>query len=120
MSIFEKLMQESGGLDLAAIGAKVGLTPEQVQTGASQLIPKIADPKVDNQQATAQVAGDTEIPHSKLQALLPVLLAEAQKSGAGGTALSSILSGLGGAGAGAGGMLSELSGALGSGSGNMN
>jgi hypothetical protein len=114
MSIFDKLMEESGGLDLAAIAAKVGLTPQEVQTGASQLLPKIADPQADNNQATAQVAQDTGIPHSKLQALIPALVAAAQKSGAGGGALGSILSGMQGGsadqGAAGGNVMGELAG----------
>ena len=39
MSMFDTLMKETGGLDLAAIGARVGLSPEQVQSASSRLLP---------------------------------------------------------------------------------
>lgn len=106
MGMFDTLMQETGGLDLASIGARVGLSPEQVQSVSSRLLPQVADPNVDNQEATAAVAHETGIPHSKLQALLPVLLEHIQGSGAGGGVAGTIMSALGGGGGGnAGGML---------------
>lgn len=110
MSMFDTLMQETGGLDLASIGARVGLSPEQVQSASSRLLPQVADPDVDNQDATAAVADETGIPHSKLQALLPVLLEHIQGSGAGGGVAGTIMSALGGGngGGGGGGMLGGL------------
>lgn len=98
MGMLEDLMAQSGGLDLAAIGAKVGLTPEQVQAAASQLLPKIADPNVDNEAATDEVAASTGIPATVLASLVPAIVNAASSSptsGQGGV-LGSILAGIGG------------------------
>lgn len=112
MSMLEDLMAQAGGLDLAAIGAKVGLTPEQVQSAAGALLPKIADPAVDNASATAEVAAAQGFDLSQLQSLVPALVAAASSGGGGqGGVLGSLISGLGGQG-GAGGIMGSLSGAL--------
>jgi len=113
MSMLEELMAQAGGLDLAAIGAKVGLSPEQVQSAAGALLPKIADPAVDNDAATAEVAASHGFDISQLQSLVPALVAAASSGGQGGQGgvLGSLISGLGGAG-GAGGIMGSLSGAL--------
>ena len=113
MSIFDQLMQQVPNLDLAALGARVGLTQEQVAAASRDLLPQIADPAVDNQAATAQVAADHGIGHNQLQDLLPALLQQAQGAGASGGALQSVLSGLGGgAGGGQGSILGGLTGAI--------
>lgn len=114
MGMLEDLMAQSGGLDLAAIGAKVGLTPEQVQAAASQLLPKIADPNVDNQVATDEVAASTGISSSVLASLVPSIVnaaSSSQTSGEGGV-LGSILSGIGGSVEGKGGWLGTITGFL--------
>jgi hypothetical protein len=114
MSMFDQLRSQASGLDLSAIGAQVGLTPQQVETGAAALLPKIADPAVDNREATAKVAEDTGIPHSKLAALIPVLLQHASASGATGGVIGTLLSSLGAGGANGvqGGNLGKLAGLL--------
>ena len=96
MSMLDSLRDQLGGLDLAAIGRQVGLTPEQVHAGAGALLPQIADPNTDNGQAVAQVAGQTGIPHQSLAALIPALLALAQAApgAAGSSALNQILAGI--------------------------
>ena len=78
MSIFDTLRQQVAGLDLEAIGRQVGLSPEQVETGAGALLPHVADPNVDNAQATQQVAAQTGIPHGALAALIPAIMAHAR------------------------------------------
>ena len=96
MSLFDQLQQEAGGLDLSAIGAQVGLSPDQVQEAGSKLLPKVADPDTDNDEATRQVADETGIPHSKLQDLLGVIMQHAQAGGASGGAMGTLMQSLGG------------------------
>ena len=112
MSLFDQLKQEAGGLDLAAIGARVGLSPDQVQQAASLLLPKVADPNTDNDAATHEVAQQTGIPHSKLQELLGVIMQHAQAGGAAGGVMGSLMQSLGGGGA--DDALGKLMGAFGS------
>lgn len=115
MGMLEDLMAQAGGnLDLAAIGAKVGLSPEQVQAAAGQLLPQIADPSVDNAQATAEVAANTGVSASALSALVPMLV-QAASGGASdqqGGVLGSIVAGLGGGAERQGGILGTISGML--------
>lgn len=112
MSMFEQLMQQAQGLDLNAVAAKVGLTPEQVQQGARALLPQIADPDVDNGQAAAAVAADTGISQAQLAAMVPALLQQAQSMGASGGALGNLMAGLGGGGEAGGSTLGGLAASL--------
>lgn len=116
MGMFEELIQQAQGLDLDEIGAKVGLTPDQVATAARSLLPQIADPAVDNGEAAEAVASGTGIPRPSLEALVPVLLQQAQNAGASGGAFESILTGLRGGGQQGGeqqgGVLGSIAGAL--------
>ena len=96
MSLFDQLMQQAQGMDLGAVAQRVGLTPEQVTAAARQLLPQIADPNVDNHQATADVAQQSGIDTSQLTAMVPALLEQAKSLGASGGPLASILGGLGG------------------------
>ena len=111
MSLFDQLKEEAGGLDLSAIGARVGLSSDQVQQAASLLLPKIADPSTDNEAAAQQVSQETGIPHAKLQKLLSVIMEHAQAGGANGGATGSLVQSL--SGGGAGGALGKLMGAFG-------
>ena len=111
MSIFDQLMAQVPNLDLAAIGARVGLTPEQVAAASRDLLPQIADPAVDNQAATAQVAAGHGVDQSQLTALIPNLIQQAGAAGASGGALQSVLAGLGGGGT-AGGTQGSVLGGL--------
>lgn len=95
MSVFDQLLQQAQGLDLGAIAQRVGLTPDQVATAGRALLPQIADPSVDNHQATADVAAQTGIDHSQLSAMVPAILEQARQLGASGGPFSSILNGLG-------------------------
>jgi hypothetical protein len=99
MSLFDQLMEQAKGIDLGAVAQRVGLTPEQVAAGARALLPQIADPNVDNHQATADVSAQTGIGHAQLSAMLPALLEQAKGLGASGGPLGNILAGLGGGGA---------------------
>ena len=113
MSLLDSLRSQLGGLDLGAIGQQVGLTPEQVQTGAGALLPQIADPNIDNAQATAEVAAQTGIPHQSLVAMLSAIVGHAQAApgAADSSALSQIVAGMPQGGAGQqGGMFSGLMG----------
>ena len=116
MSMLDQLVAQAGGnIDLAAIGAKVGLSPEQVTQAAGQLLPQIADPTVDNTQATNEVAASTGISAAALSALIPALVAAASSGGAtsqSGGVLGSIVSGLGGAAERQGGILGTITGML--------
>ena len=96
MSLFDELVQQARGIDLAAVAQQVGLTPDQVTAGARALLPQIADPNVDNQQATADVAAQTGIGTTQLSAMLPALLEQARTLGASGGPFASVLAGLGG------------------------
>ena len=95
MSVFDQLLQQAQGLDLGAIAQRVGITPDQVATAGRALLPQIADPDVDNHQATADVAAQTGISHSQLSAMVPAILEQARQLGASGGPFSSILNGLG-------------------------
>ena len=95
MSVFDQLLQQAQGLDLGAVAQRVGLTPEQVAAAGRALLPQIADPNVDNHQATAEVAAQTGIDHSQLSAMVPAILDQARQLGASGGPFSSILNGLG-------------------------
>ena len=98
MSIFDQLMAQVPNLDLAAIGARVGLTPEQVAAASRDLLPRIVDPAVDNHAATDEVAAGHGVAQSQLQELIPNLVQQASAAGASGGALQSVLAGLGGGG----------------------
>ena len=95
MSVFDQLLQQAQGLDLGAVAQRVGLTPDQVAAAGRALLPQIADPNVDNHQATAEVAAQTGIDHSQLSAMVPAILEQARQLGASGGPFSSILNGLG-------------------------
>jgi len=95
MSLFDQLLQQAQGLDLGAVAQRVGLTPDQIATAGRALLPQIADPNVDNHQATAEVAAQTGIDHSQLSAMVPAILEQAHQLGASGGPFSSILNGLG-------------------------
>ncbi len=114
MNLFDQLLNQAQGVDLEALGARVGLTPDQVAAGARQLLPQIADPNVDNQAATATVAASTGIQTGQLEALVTSLVQQASSGGAAGGALQSIVAGLGGgtAAAGQGSVLGNLGAAL--------
>lgn len=94
MDVFDELMQQSSGLDLAAIGARVGLTPDQVETAARSLLPQITDPAVDNREALDAVASGTGIAQPVLEALVPALLQQARMAGASGGAFQAVMEGL--------------------------
>lgn len=96
MSVFDQLLQQAQGLDLGAIAQRVGLTPDQVATAGRALLPQIADPNVDNHQATADVAAQTGIDHSQLSAMVPAILEKAKELGASGGPFASVLAGLSG------------------------
>ncbi len=96
MSMFDNLLAQTPGLDLASIGSRFGLSQEQVETAARALLPQIADPGVNNGEAAATVAASTGIAQPSLEALVPAILQQAQSAGASGGAFQSILAGLGG------------------------
>ena len=96
MSLFDQLLQQAQGLDLGAVAQRVGLTPEQVAAAGRALLPQIADPNVDNHQATAEVAAQTGIDHSQLSAMVPAILEQARHLDASGGPFASVLAGLGG------------------------
>ena len=112
MSMFDQLMQQAQGLDLGAVAGRVGLSQEQIATAARALLPQIADPQVNNAEATAAVAADTGISQSKLAEMVPALLEQARAQGASGGALGNLLSGLGGGEGGQGSMLGNLGSTL--------
>lgn len=96
MSLFDQLLQQAQGLDLGAVAQRVGITPDQVAAAGRALLPQIADPAVDNHQATADVAAQTGIDHSQLSAMVPAILEQARQLGASGGPFASVLAGLGG------------------------
>ena len=98
MSIFDELTEQGQGLDLNAIAQRVGLSQEQVIAGARALLPQIADPAVDNQQATTDASTQTGIDANQLSALVPALLEQARNLGASGGPFANLVQGLGGGG----------------------
>ena len=98
MSIFDQLTEQVQGLDLSAIAQRVGLSQEQVIAGARALLPQIADPAVDNQQATTDASTQTGIDANQLSALVPALLEQARNLGASGGPFANLVQGLGGGG----------------------
>lgn len=96
MSLFDQLLQQAQGLDLGAVAQRVGITPDQVAAAGRALLPQIANPDVDNHQATADVAAQTGIDHGQLSAMVPAILEQAKSLGAAGGPFASILAGLGG------------------------
>lgn len=112
MSMFDQLMQQAQGLDLGAVAQKVGLSQEQIAGAARALLPQIADPQVDNAEATASVATATGIDQSKLAEMVPALLEQARAQGASGGALGNIMAGLGGREGGQGDTLGSIAGAI--------
>jgi hypothetical protein len=96
MSLFDQLVQQAQGLDLGVIAQRVGLTPDQIATAGRALLPQIADPDVDNHQATADVAAQTGISQNQLSAMVPAILEQARQLGASGGPFASVLAGLGG------------------------
>ena len=109
--MFDQLMQQAQGLDLGAVAEKVGLSQEQVANAAKSLLPQIADPGVNNADATAAVSADTGIDAGKLAQMVPALLEQAKAQGASGGALGNLMAGLQGQG-GEGGMLGNITGAI--------
>ncbi|CAM3269269.1 hypothetical protein SPAN111604_14060 [Sphingomonas antarctica] len=73
MSFLNEILGQASQLDYGALGAKVGLSPEQVRAATDALLPKVADPNIDNADAAQAAAVEAGIPMSKLQELLPVL-----------------------------------------------
>lgn len=112
MSIFDAIMSHGEGLDLDAIGSRIGLSAEDVKAGAGQLLPKIADPNIDNSAAVTDVAAATGIQESKLEALIPLLLQEAKQAGVPGTILNNVLAGVTGGDGAAGGLWGRMSAVL--------
>ena len=98
MSIFDQLTEQVQGLDLNAIAQRVGLSQEQVIAGARALLPQIADPAVDNQQATTDASTQTGIDANQLSALVPALLEQARNLGASGGPFAILVQGRGGGG----------------------
>ena len=94
MNLLDQLAQQAGGLDLGTLAGRFGLDEQQVRSAAGLLLPKIADPAVDNTAATHEVAQQTGIPHGVLAQLVPALLQHAEAKGAQGGLLGSLLGGL--------------------------
>jgi len=100
MSIFDQLIQQAQGLDLGAVAQRVGISQEQLEAGARALLPQIANPAVDNQQAAQDVSAQTGIDASQLSAMVPALLEQAKQLGASGGPFANLVQGLGGGGGG--------------------
>lgn len=93
-----------GGLDLASLGAHVGLTPEQVQMALAALAQAHPQPG----DTATQAAGATGLPADTLQQLMTHIGGEEMLGKFGG-----LLGGAGGVGGGLGGLASGLGGAFG-------
>lgn len=105
MSFLNEILGQASGLDYGALGAKVGLSPEQVQAATHAILPKIADPNIDNADAAQSAAAEAGIPMSKLQELMPMLASHLP--GSAGSMLTDALGSKSG-----GGLFSQLSGML--------
>ena len=56
MDMLEQLIVQAGGsLDLAGLAAKAGVEPGLAQTALRELLPKMADPTVNNAAAISEV-----------------------------------------------------------------
>ena len=75
MGMLDELLVQAGGqIDIAGLAGKAGLDPAMVHGALGQLLPKIADPGVDNAQAVADMAGKTGLDAGALGGLLPQLV----------------------------------------------
>lgn len=110
MSLFDGLLANAGHVDLSALAAQAGLSPDEVKIGGEALLKKLAGGTTDAQGAAVHAEATTGIPADKLLALLPML---AQSLGANdhpGGPVAALTEKLGGA-----GLLGSLGGLFGKG-----
>ena len=93
MSTLDNLLGQSG-IDLGALGAQVGLSPDQVRQGAEALLARITGGGASPADAAVGAAADTGLSLDSLQALLPALQAQLGENGLEG--LTANLTGEGG------------------------
>jgi hypothetical protein len=87
MDMLEQLMKQAGGsVDLPGLAAKAGVEPGLAQMALSALLPKMADPEVNNAAAVDDVASSTGVSGSALAMLLPLVLQAVQGAGGGDSA----------------------------------
>lgn len=73
MSMFDGLLGGGGAIDLTALAAKVGLTPDELKQGAESMLTKLASGQHDATSAAVATEAQTGVPADKLQELLPQL-----------------------------------------------
>lgn len=98
MGMLDDLMGQGGNIDLGALGAQVGLSPDQVRQGMESMLGRITGGQ-GHEEAAAGAAAETGLSFESLQALLPALSAQL-----GHVDLNGLMAQLGGA----GGLLSGL------------
>ena len=81
MGILDGLLGQAGKLDLGALAAQVGLSPEELANGGEALLSKLAGGGVDAGDAAQHAAAETGISADKLQALIPALAAHLGSEG---------------------------------------
>ncbi|MBC2777902.1 hypothetical protein [Parasphingopyxis marina] len=75
MGILDGLLNQSGGgLDLDDLAGKVGLSADQLRTGADSILGRLAGTGTDDPDvAASEAAAETGLPLDRLQELLPQL-----------------------------------------------
>jgi hypothetical protein len=75
MGILDGLLNQSdGGFDLEELAGKVGLSADQLRTGADSILGRLAGSGTDDPgEAASEAAAETGLPLDRLQELLPQL-----------------------------------------------
>ncbi len=93
MPTLNDLLGQGGNLDIGALGAQAGLSPDQVRQGIDAILARIGGGE-SGDAATAGAAAETGLSLESLQALLPALSAQLGEGGLDG--LMAQLTGQGG------------------------
>lgn len=93
MDIMKSLIEQMGGVDLSSIGEKLGMSPEEVQNGATALLSQLSGGGT-TAQAAMGAAASTGIDLTKLEALLPMLTSAIGDANLGGDGILGKLGGM--------------------------
>jgi hypothetical protein len=75
MPTLNDLLGRGSNVDVGALGAQVGLNPDQVQQGIDAILARLGGGQ-GHEEATAGAAADTGLSFESLQGLLPALQAQ--------------------------------------------
>lgn len=96
MGILDGLLSQAGNsIDLDELASKVGLSADQLRSGADSILGQLAgDGTDDPEEAASEAASQTGIPLDRLQQVLPQLTQQLGLGGADGESASEGLGGL--------------------------